>query len=185
MKQQTVALQLGQKAPSFKLLDAKTKEFYRYEQVRGKRGTIIMFLANHCPYVQLVAAELSRLANDYRILGFGFAAISSNDAEQYPADSYENMRYFARDYDFTFPYLYDQSQEIAKAYAVECTPDFYIFNAEDELVYHGQLDDARPSNGLAVNGRNVRETLDDLFYNRKLIKQQKPSVGCSIKWKKA
>ncbi len=183
MAQQTATLQLGKKAPDFKLLDAVTKDFYRYEQIRGKRGTIIMFLANHCPYVQLVAKELSRLANDYRILGFGFAAISSNDAEQYPADSFENMRFFARDYDFTFPYLYDESQEIAKAYAAQCTPDFFIFNAEDELVYHGQLDDARPGNGLAVNGRNVRETLDNLYYNRRLSTQQKPGVGCSIKWK--
>ncbi len=184
MKRESSTVKSGEKYHDFLLPDAITKDLYTFKDIKGELGTVVMFISNHCPYVKLVASELVRIANDYRILGFGFLAVSSNDATQYPEDSFYNMWQFARKHNFTFPYLYDETQAIARAYQAVCTPDFYIYNASAELVYHGQLDDARPQNGIAVNGRNVREVLDALFNSRSIPKPQKPSVGCSIKWKK-
>jgi len=183
MKLESSQIKLGEKAPDFSLLDASTNNLYSLADIQGEKGTVIMFICNHCPFVKHVADELVRLANDYRVLGFGFVAISSNDAKQFPADGLEHMWLFARKYHFTFPYLYDESQRVAKKYEAVCTPDFYVYNASAELVYHGQLDDSRPQNGIAVNGRSVREVLDALFNSRPIPQLQKPSVGCSIKWK--
>lgn len=175
---------LGTKAPDFELLDTVSGNLHSLADVRGEKGTVIMFICNHCPYVKHVNEELVRLANDYRIAGFGFVAISSNDVENHPQDSPLFMRENARIQNFTFPYLYDETQETAKAYNAACTPDFYVFDANLNLFYHGQLDDSRPKNGIPLTGRSLRETLDAILNNREAPTIQKPSMGCNIKWKK-
>ena len=142
-----------------------------------------MFICNHCPFVIHVINEVVRVANDYRVLGFGFVAISSNDVVNYPQDGPELMWQNARKNNFTFPYLYDETQEVAKNYDAACTPDFFLFGADDTLVYRGQLDDSRPGNGIPVNGRHLREALDNIFNSRQQEKIQIPSMGCNIKWK--
>lgn len=176
-------LPLGTKATEFELPDAVSANLYSLHDLRGEKGTVIMFLCNHCPFVKLVADEIVRVANDYRVLGFGFAAISSNDVAQVPEDHPDLMWKFARKYNFTFPYLYDRTQEVARNYKAACTPDFYLFDAELKLIYHGQLDSSRPGNGIPVNGRELREALDAVFNSRPVPGPQKPSIGCSIKWK--
>ncbi|MGB7785456.1 MAG: thioredoxin family protein [Salinimicrobium sp.] len=176
-------LPLGTKASDFELPDAVTANLFSLNDVRGERGTVIMFICNHCPFVKHVAEEIVRVANDYRVLGFGFAAISSNDVKQVPEDHPDLMWQFARKYSFTFPYLYDRTQEVARNYKAACTPDFFLFDADLELFYHGQLDSSRPGNGIPVNGRELREALDAILNSRPLPGPQKPSIGCSIKWK--
>ena len=176
-------LPLGTKAPNFNLLDTVSSEMISLEDVRGERGTVVMFLCNHCPYVIHTNEEIVRLANDYRINGFGFVAISSNDVENYPEDSPEKMVITAEKNDYTFPYLYDETQKIAKAYDAACTPDFYLFDADLKLIYRGQLDNSRPGNSIQVTGRNLREALDNVLNNSPQRKDQKPSMGCNIKWK--
>ncbi|MEH6408837.1 MAG: thioredoxin family protein [Leeuwenhoekiella sp.] len=177
-------LELGTTAPYFNLYDTVTKNYMSLADVKGNLGTVVMFICNHCPFVKHINDEIVRTANDYRVLGFGFVAISSNDVENYPLDSPVLMWENARKNNFTFPYLYDESQEVAKAYDAACTPDFYLFNSELKLVYRGQLDDSRPGNGIPVNGRDLREAMDNLLNSRKQNTLQKPSIGCSIKWKK-
>ncbi|WGK65111.1 thioredoxin family protein [Croceiramulus getboli] len=176
-------LPLGTSAPDFTLLDTLEQEMISLSDVQGERGTVIMFICNHCPFVKHVLDEIVRVANDYRILGFGFAAISSNDVVNYPQDHPIQMHRIAQEFNFTFPYLYDESQACAKAYQAACTPDFYLFDNELKLVYRGQLDDSRPGNGIPVNGRDLREALDNLFNSRPQSSLQKPSIGCNIKWK--
>ncbi|MFO7703173.1 MAG: thioredoxin family protein [Psychroflexus maritimus] len=176
-------LDLGTKAPDFRLKDTLTKDYFSFEDVKGKKGTVVMFICNHCPYVKHVNDEIIRLANDYRILGFGFVAISSNDVENYPEDHPDKMWEYGRKLNYPFPYLYDETQKVAKAYKASCTPDFYVFDNADELFYRGQLDDSRPKNGINVTGRNIREALDALMNNQQPPKNQKPSMGCGIKWK--
>ena len=176
-------LPLGTKAPDFELVDTITNQLCHLEDIRGDRGTVVMFICNHCPFVKHVFDEIVRVANDYRILGFGFVAISSNDVENYPDDGPAEMWQTARKHNFTFPYLYDATQEIAKAYDAACTPDFYVFDNRLDLVYRGQLDDSRPGNGIPVNGRDLREALDNEFNSRPQSALQKPSIGCNIKWK--
>ena len=176
-------LPLGTQIIDFELPDAVTANLYSLADVQGERGTVIMFLCNHCPYVKHVVDEIVRVANDYRVLGFGFAAISSNDVDKVPEDHPDLMWKFARKHNFTFPYLYDRTQEVARNYRAECTPDFYLFDGEEKLVYHGQLDSSRPGNGHSINGRELREALDALLGSRPVPGPQRPSVGCSIKWK--
>ncbi len=176
-------IELGTKAPDFQLTDAVTNALCSYSDVKGERGTVVMFICNHCPFVIHVIDEIVRIANDYRVLGFGFVAISSNDIIAYPQDGPKAMWDNARTNNFTFPYLFDETQEIAKAYDAACTPDFYLFSANDTLVYRGQLDASRPGNGIPVNGRDLREALDNVFNSRPQTMIQKPSMGCGIKWK--
>jgi peroxiredoxin len=176
-------LPLGTVAPDFYLRDAVDNKYYSLADIKGDKGTIVMFICNHCPFVKHVNAEIVRLANDYRILGFGFVAIMSNDVEKYPEDSPEKMEIYANKLNYTFPYLYDKSQEVAKKYEAACTPDFYVFNAELKLIYRGQLDNSRPGNGIPVTGRDLREALDAVLNNRSISENQKPSIGCNIKWK--
>ncbi|MFN2262421.1 MAG: thioredoxin family protein [Psychroflexus sp.] len=176
-------LKLGTKAPDFRLLNVKTNEFVSLSDVKGKHGTVVMFICNHCPFVKHVNEELIRLANDYKVTGFGFVAISSNDVENYPEDHPDKMVEVAEKQNYPFPYLYDETQEVAKAYQAACTPDFYVFDENLELFYRGQLDDSRPKNGLPLTGRNLREALDALLNNQQPPKLQKPSMGCNIKWK--
>jgi len=174
---------LGTTAVPFRLLDTTTGDFKAYEQAKGTQGTLIMFICNHCPFVKHVNAELVRLANDYRVLGFRFIAISSNDVEKYPQDGPQRMYETARDENYTFPYLYDESQQTARDYSAVCTPDFFLFDGYDKLVYRGQLDDSRPGNGIPLTGRSIREAMDAILGNKSPVQPQKPSIGCNIKWK--
>jgi len=177
-------LPLGTKAPDFVLMDASTKKPVTLQNISGEKGTVVMFICNHCPYVKHVNEEIVRVCNDYRVSGFGFVAINSNDAIAYPEDSPIKMWDVARNNNYTFPYLYDESQEVAKAYDAACTPDFYLFDGEMKLIYRGQLDNSRPGNGIPVNGRDLREAIDNVLSNHPQRTDQKPSMGCNIKWKK-
>lgn len=176
-------LPLGTVAPDFTLIDAITKNPISLQSERGKKGTVVFFICNHCPFVKHVNKELVRLCNDYRVTGFGFIAISSNDVVNFPQDSPEKMWKTAREEGYPFPYLYDETQEVAKAYDAACTPDFYLFDEDLKLVYRGQLDNSRPGNGIPVNGRDLREAMDIILNNGSQRKDQKPSIGCNIKWK--
>lgn len=176
-------LPLGTKAPDFSLRDAITKEIVSLKDVIGKHGTVVMFICNHCPFVKHVSDELVRVSNDYRVQGFGFVAINSNNVDKYPDDRPEEMARIAEEKDYEFPYLFDETQEVAKAYDAACTPDFYVFDSEQRLVYRGQLDDSRPGNSIQVTGRDLREALDAILSNSPQRKDQKPSIGCNIKWK--
>lgn len=174
---------LGTTAPDFNLLDTVTNTNKALVDLKGDNGTVIMFICNHCPFVIHVNEELVRLANDYTNKGVGFIAISSNDVENYPQDGPELMTENAKRNNFSFPYLYDESQEVAKAYDAACTPDLYLFNQDLELAYRGQLDDSRPGNGLPVTGQDLRNALDSLLKSEAINSIQKPSIGCNIKWK--
>lgn len=176
-------IDLGTKAPAFELPDSISRSNYSLKHLKGEKGTVIMFICNHCPYVKHVNEEIVRLANDYRILGFSFIAISSNDVKTHPQDHPEEMFKAARKLNYPFPYLYDETQDVARAYQAACTPDFYVFDEALKLVYRGQLDDSRPKNGIPTSGRSIRETLDALLNNRKVSENQKPSMGCNIKWR--
>lgn len=176
-------LPLLTEAPDFYLPDTNGNHWKSLTDCRGEKGTLVMFICNHCPYVHHVLDEIIMIANDYRVQGIGFVAISSNDIENYPADSPENMAEFAYENNFHFPYLYDETQETAKVYQAACTPDFYLFNASNRLVYHGQLDDSRPGNNIPVSGSDLRSAIDSILYNRTINPKQKPSIGCNIKWK--
>lgn len=177
-------LALGTKAPSFNLPDTNANNFKTFNDVEGTLGTVVMFICNHCPYVLHVLDEIVRVANDYRVQGIGFVAISSNDIENYPEDAPDKMTEFAFQHKFDFPYLFDETQEIAKKYDAACTPDFYLFDAQNKLIYRGQLDDSRPKNGIPSSGSDLRGAIDALIYNRTQNPHQKASLGCNIKWKK-
>ncbi|MGB5378337.1 thioredoxin family protein [Muriicola sp.] len=176
-------LPLGTLAPNFSLLDTVTDKHRTLEDIKGKNGTVIMFICNHCPFVKHVNPQIALLAKDYLLKGIGFVAISSNDVLNYPQDAPHLMKENAILENYSFPYLYDVTQEVAKAYDAACTPDFYLFDAGLRLVYRGQLDDSRPGNGLPVTGADLRLALDCLLAGKSLPKTQKPSIGCNIKWK--
>ncbi len=177
-------LPLGTKAPHFELLDTISNKMLNLDSIKGKNGTVIMFICNHCPFVIHVNQELVSMANRYSNKGIEFIAISSNDAINYPQDGPDKMAIHAKKENYPFPYLYDESQEVAIAYDAACTPDFYVFDNQLKLVYRGQLDDSRPGNGKPVTGNDLRYALDCLLENKVNISEQKPSIGCSIKWKK-
>lgn len=174
---------LGTKAPNFELLNTVTGESLSLKNSKGHLGTVILFICNHCPFVIHVNEELVRIANHYLEKGISFIAISSNDVENYPQDGPELMKERAQELAYPFPYLYDETQEVAKAYDAACTPDLYIFNSELKLVYRGQLDDSRPGNGVPVSGKDLRTALDNLINGKAIDHNQKPSIGCNIKWK--
>lgn len=176
-------LPLGTLAPQFRLRDTNSNHYYSFEDRKGAKGTLVIFICNHCPYVHHALPEILMIAGDYRVQGIGIIAISSNDAVQYPQDGPEMMSEFAFKYSFDFPYLYDETQEVAKAFDAACTPDFYLFDAENKLFYRGQLDDSRPGNSIPLSGSDLRNAIDALLYNRSLAEPQKPSLGCNIKWK--
>ena len=175
---------LGTTAPEFYLKDTNSSEWFSFADLKGEKGTLVLFICNHCPYVHHVIEEVLMIANDYRVQGIGIIAISSNDILNYPLDAPELMTDFAFENNFEFPYLYDETQEVAKAYGAACTPDFFLFDTQDKLVYRGQLDDSRPGNNLALSGNDLRGAIDGVLYNRTINPIQKPSIGCSIKWKK-
>ncbi|MBK8657692.1 MAG: thioredoxin family protein [Bacteroidetes bacterium] len=175
---------LGTSAPAFVLPDVISGKQFSLKELHGKKATVIMFICNHCPFVKLINNQLVKLANDYLPQGISFVAISANDAEAHPDDAPEKMKELALAEHYPFPYLYDESQTVAKAYDAACTPDFYIFDKDLKLVYRGQLDDARPSNQIEPNGQDMRTALNDLLEGRAINPHQRPSIGCNIKWKK-
>lgn len=176
-------LPLGTPAPDFRLPDTVSGQSLTFDDIAGGQATLVMFICNHCPFVKHVLDELVRLGNDYDRAQVGMAAISSNDVTGYPQDRPERMAELARARGFTFPYLYDESQNTARAFDAACTPDFYLFDAERRLAYRGQLDDARPGNDRPVDGRDLRAAIDAVLAGRPVAREQKPSIGCNIKWK--
>ncbi|MBP6182238.1 thioredoxin family protein [Flavobacterium sp.] len=176
-------LPLETKAPEFYLKDTNSNTWFSFSDLKGEKGTLVVFICNHCPFVHHVIEEVVRIANDYRVQGIGIIAFSSNDVIKYPQDSPELMTEFAFENKMDFPYLYDETQAIAKAYDAACTPDFFLFDNQDRLVYRGQLDDSRPGNGIPVSGNDLRAAIDSVIYNRIINPIQKPSLGCNIKWK--
>jgi peroxiredoxin len=174
---------LGTKAPDFSLPDTVSGKTLSLSKLKSQKATVIMFICNHCPYVKHVNHELVRLANDYIPKGVAFIAISSNDVAQYPEDAPDKMKEVAKRLGYPFPYLYDESQEVARAYDAACTPDIYIFDKDLKLAYRGQLDDSRPGSDAPVTGKDVRAALDNLLLGKSVSADQKPSIGCNIKWK--
>ncbi|WP_278036163.1 thioredoxin family protein [Flavobacterium nitratireducens] len=176
-------IDLGTIAPEFYLKDTIPNNFFSFSDLKGEKGTLVFFICNHCPFVHHVIDEIIRIANDYRVQGIGIIAISSNDVINYPQDGPELMAEYGFQNNFEFPYLYDETQEVAKAYNAACTPDFYLFDNQNKLVYRGQLDDSRPGNGIPLSGSDLRGAIDGILYNRSINPNQKPSIGCNIKWK--
>jgi peroxiredoxin len=176
---------LGKQAPDFTLLEVTSGQMKSLGELKSNQATVIMFICNHCPYVKHVNAELVRLYNDFTHQGVAFIAISSNDVEKYPDDSPEQMALTAQTEGYQFPYLYDETQAVARAYEAACTPDFYIFDDNLACVYRGQLDDSRPKNEIPVSGSDVRQALNKLLSGEPVHPEQKPSLGCNIKWKEA
>lgn len=175
-------LELGTPAPTFSLPEPASGNTVSLDDFAG-RPVLVVFICNHCPYVLHIAAKLAEMARDYQQQGVEFIAINSNDVDNYPDDSPEKMPAMAEKYGFTFPYLFDDSQEVAKAYRAACTPDFYLFDADHRLVYRGQFDNARPRNEEPVTGGDLSDALKALLANLPPLEEQKPSLGCNIKWK--
>lgn len=176
-------LALNTEAPDFTLLDTKSNTKRSLNKLKGSKATVIMFICNHCPFVIHVNPELVKLTNDYHSKSVNFIAISSNDTVNYPQDGPDKMQQHAIDNNYPFPYLYDENQEVAKVYDAACTPDFYIFNDQLRLAYRGQLDNSRPGNDIPLTGSDMRHALDCILSNTPNTQEQKPSIGCNIKWK--
>ncbi|MFP4368659.1 MAG: thioredoxin family protein [Candidatus Kapaibacterium sp.] len=175
---------LKTKAPGFQLLNPRTGKIESLEKLRSDRATVIVFLSNHCPFVKHIIPGLVDFAKDYIPKGISLIAINSNDVKNYPEDSPEKMAEYSKKYEYPFSYLFDETQETAKAYKAACTPDFYLFNGELELEYRGQFDDARPGNNAPVTGADLRQACDLVLAGKPAQEEQKPSIGCNIKWKK-
>lgn len=174
---------LGTKAPNFSLTDAVSDQKLNLKDLKSSVATVIMFICNHCPFVKYIQDEVVKTANDYIPKGVSFIAINSNDTSKYPQDDFNHMKENAQQHHFPFPYLFDETQEIAKNYQAACTPDFYIFDKELLCVYRGQFDDARPGNANPITGKDLREALEDILAGKKPNPDQKPSQGCNIKWR--
>lgn len=177
-------LALGTKAPEFKLLDTVSGSILAYEDIKRENGTVVIFTCNHCPYVIHVNSQIIAIAKDYIPQGIGFVAISSNDVVNYPEDAPDKMSIVAKVLQYPFAYLYDPSQEVAKAYDAACTPDFYVFDSNDELVYRGRIDDSRPKNDKPLTGKDLRLAIDLMLRGETPLTKQYPSAGCNIKWLK-
>ena len=175
-------LPLGTKAPAFSLPNVDGRNV-SLDDFSGASAYLVMFICNHCPYVKHVAAELARLARDYQAKGVAVIAINSNDVAAHPSDSPEQMVHEVETREYTFPYLFDETQAVAQAYKAACTPDFYIFDKAQKLAYRGQLDASRPDSGIPVTGRDLRAALDAVVAGQAAPTDQKPSIGCNIKWK--
>jgi len=178
-----MTLNVNDSAPAFKLPDVRTQELVSLEDLKGSDALLVMFVCNHCPFVLHIEDELARIGDEYTTRGVRVVAISSNDVENYPDDSPEKMVAFAQRNGWDFPYLYDESQSVAKDYFAACTPDFFLFDSEQKLVYRGQLDSSRPGNDVPVTGVDLRAALDALLAGQQISENQFPSVGCNIKWK--
>ena len=177
-------LPLGSEAPPFALPDTVSGEIIRLEDIASDKATVVMFICNHCPYVLHVNEEIVHVANDYIKKGIAFVAISSNDVVNYPQDGPDEMKLQAEKLKYPFPYLYDESQNVARAFDAACTPDFYVFDKDRKLSYRGRIDDSRPSNGIELSGKDLRAALDAILNGQSVTEKQYPSGGCNIKWKK-
>ncbi|HEX2955719.1 MAG TPA: thioredoxin family protein [Chitinispirillaceae bacterium] len=175
-------LTLGTEAPEFSLFDTLDNQIKR-DDFRGAKALLVVFMSNHCPYVKHIRKNLVSLITEYQNKGVAAVGINSNDVDNYPDDSPSRMAEDASEYGYTFPYLFDASQSVAKAYRAACTPDFFLFDSSFKLVYRGQMDDSRPGNGKENDGRDLRSALDAVLEERPVSEVQKPSMGCSIKWK--
>ena len=176
-------MDLGTKMPAFEL-PAADGGWVASENFPAPKGLLVMFICNHCPYVQHVREELVALIKEYQIMGIAAVGINANDWTAYPDDSPEKMAQAAREFGFTFPYLYDETQEVAKAFQAACTPDFFLFDSRHHLVYRGQMDGSRPGNDVPVTGEDLRAAMDALVEGAAVNPQQRPSLGCNIKWRK-
>ena len=176
-------LPLGTKAPDFRLPDTVSGETLSLSDIQSDKATVVMFLCNHCPYVIHVNPKLVELAKEYEAKGVAFVAISSNDVENYPQDGPAQMKELAEEVGYPFPYLYDETQEVAKAYDAACTPDFYVFNPQMELVYRGRMDESRPNSGKPLTGADLTAAIDAVLDGTTVSQVQYPSGGCGIKWK--
>ena len=178
----SVMVDLGGKAPDFNLPNVVSGSNATLQSLKGEKGTLVMFICNHCPFVVHVMDELIRIGKDYHNSGISIVAISSNSIQTHPQDGPVHMLELAKEKQFPFPYLYDETQEVAKAYDAACTPDFFLYDGELACVYRGQLDDSRPGNEAPVNGKDLRAALDCLVTGNPISEDQKPSIGCNIKW---
>ncbi len=176
-------LPLGTIAPSFELVDSITNKKISLQELKSPIATVVMFICNHCPYVNYILTELVAFAKEYQQKEISFIAINANDAERYPDDAPDKMQENAQKLGFTFPYLFDETQAVAKAYQAACTPDFYVFDKDLRCVYRGQFDDARPGNNIAITGASLRAALENILAGKAMDPQQKPSMGCNIKWR--
>jgi peroxiredoxin len=177
-------LALGHKATDFSLLDVVTGQMKTYKELSSLRGTVVVFMCNHCPFVHHILDEFVKLTQYFIPRGIRFIAINSNDISKYPEDAPDQMKSLAQRHQFLFPYLFDEHQKVAADYHAACTPDFFVFNGERELVYRGQFDDSRPGKQTPVTGEDLRQALINLLTGRKISADQRPSMGCNIKWKK-
>lgn len=182
---ETNMIPLGFPAPDFSLPDTVSGKTLSLEDVRGKVATVVMFICNHCPYVIHVEPEILKLYDEFSPLGVNFVGISSNDIENYPQDAPELMTVHAKEAGYQFPYLYDETQEIAKAYFAECTPDISVFDKDLKCVYRGRLDGSTPKNNVPLTGEDLRQALQAIVDGNEVNPVQKPSIGCNIKWKKS
>jgi peroxiredoxin len=176
-------LPLGTNAPDFHLPDVVSGNTISLSTFAGKQALLVMFICRHCPFVKHIKDEMARLDKDYISRNVGIVGISANDAKNYPDDAPEQLKAMAQELKLSFPICYDESQETAKAYTAACTPDFFLFDAQQQLVYRGQLDDSRPSNGKPVTGTDLRAAIEAILTGQSVNAQQQPSVGCNIKWK--
>ncbi len=176
-------LPLGSVAPDFNLLDVVSNQTISLTSFATKKALLVMFICRHCPFVKHVQEQLAQLGKHYHDSNLEIVAISANDIKKHPDDAPELLKEMATELEFTFPVCYDETQEVAHAYTAACTPDFFLFDAERKLVYRGQLDDSRPSNGKPVTGEDLRAAIEALLAGKPAIKEQKPSIGCNIKWK--
>jgi peroxiredoxin len=176
-------LPLGTQAPEFSLPDVVSDKLVKLSDFKNAKGLLVMFICQHCPYVKHIQNEIAKLGRDYQNKQLAIVAISSNDAQNYPDDAPDNLKKMAQSLKFTFPFAYDESQNVAKAYQASCTPDFFLFDAQQKLVYRGQLDDSRPGNNEPITGYDLRTAIDSVLNNKPVDINQKSSVGCNIKWK--
>jgi peroxiredoxin len=183
LTESTMALELGTAAPDFALPDVVTGKTVKHDDFRGQKGLLVMFICTHCPFVKHVEKGLAALGMDYDGEPIGIVAISSNDAENFPDDSPAGLKRQAETMGFRFPYLYDETQAVAKAYTAACTPDFFLFDSEMKLVYRGEFDRSRPGNGVPVTGEELRAAMDAVVAGKSPAQDQRPSIGCNIKWK--
>jgi len=180
---ESTMLELGTTAPDFALTDAVTGNTVSRDDFKGKDALLVMFICTHCPYVKHVESSLGKLGAGYASKPIGIVAISSNDATTYPADGPAGLKAQAHAHGFTFPYLYDETQDVARAYSAACTPDFFLFDKHFKLVYRGQYDSSRPGNGAPVTGEDLRAAIDKVLAGKPVSADQRPSIGCNIKWK--
>jgi peroxiredoxin len=184
MAMASVMLSLGTTAPTFSLRDVVSGQIYSLDSFADKTALLVMFICRHCPYVVHVEHGIAKMGRDYRETGLGIIGISSNDPVQYPDDAPPRLKEMAERLGFTFPFCFDETQDVAKAYRAACTPDFYLFDRERKLVYRGQLDDSRPGSNKPVTGRDLRTAIDAVLAGKPVDRNQKASIGCSIKWKR-